>query len=186
MKKIALLLVLALCLPTFCFAATSITKADLYAQPEDSILLVVTTDEAFAEVDTEIEKIKTTVSFDDYFNAVDENEEKVQLADIEELQPVTVYEFFPIEIKEEEKETEKEYEDEETIVVNVPTVYDVGERVIVLIGINTEENGEENIKWYAFEGVGVDGGVQLTLKAEFIELMAAKGEFMAIASKTKY
>ena len=67
-----------------------------------------------------------------------------------------------------------------------PTPYTAGEKVVVLIGLVTENtDGTQSIEWVAYEGVGVgsEGAIEVELDAAIIVAAQNGTALMAVASK---
>ena len=184
MKKIALLLALLLCVCSVAVAdVSSKTGEDVYGS-STVILYISVAEDRQEEAAEEAQRMGTAASFDDYFDAIDVDGNKVVLAEIPEIQPVTVYEFVPV--------NAINYEEsmgDITAIFAMATPYDEGEKLVILIGF-TNEDDPEKVDWFAFDGVGVvyEGvpGIQFTLTPEIVERIQEEGCFFAVASKTKY
>ena len=66
-----------------------------------------------------------------------------------------------------------------TVNMQFATAYEEGQKVLVLIGLISEES----IAWKAFDGESVNGGVQVELPEEIIMQIQNGKALMAVVSK---
>lgn len=140
----------------------------------------------------EIEKMAAAESFEEYFadatdfsgNAVD-LDEALEVTETEELK---VYECLPVIAGGYKEEFGK---------VNVkmlfPTPYEVGQKVMVMIGFVTiNEDGTQTVQWIAYDGYGIEstvddvtlqGCIQTILDPEIVEAIESGLALVAIVSK---
>ena len=70
-----------------------------------------------------------------------------------------------------------------TVNMQFATAYEEGQKVLVLIGLISEENGAESIAWKAFDGESVHGGIQVEPPEEIIMQIQNGKALMAVVSK---
>ncbi len=151
----------------------------------------------------EIDKLADSDTIDHYFGNIldiDGNvvtlEELLELLETEELH---VFEFCPAIAG-----GYQEVYGNVTATMLFSTPYEEGEKVIVLIGVvtlledeeqtaeQTEQNVEQTVQWYAFEGIGLEaiegqeeteGRVQVVLPPEIVEAIQNDIALLAVVSK---
>ncbi len=140
----------------------------------------------------EIEKMAAAESFEEYFadatdfsgNAVD-LDEALEVTETEELK---VYECLPVIAGGYKEEFGKVH-----VKMLFPTPYEVGQKVMVMIGFVTiNEDGTQTVQWIAYEGYGIEstvddvtlqGCIETTLDPEIVEAIETGLALVAIVSK---
>ena len=134
--------------------------------------------EAVAVCQQEMAKLTEAGNMADYFGEVtdvDGNEvdlEEKLGADADD--PLSVFEFYPVVASGFKKGCGLV-----TVSMQFATAYEEGQKVLVLIGLISEEN----IAWKAFDGESVNGGVQVGLPEEIIMQIQNGKALMAVVSK---
>lgn len=154
----------------------------------------------------EIDKLKDSDTIDHYFGNILDIEGNVvtleELLELLETEELHVFEFCPAIAG-----GYQEVYGNVTATMLFSTPYEEGEKVIVLIGIvtrledeeqteqtaeQTEQNVEQTVQWYAFEGIGLEaiegqeeteGRVQVVLPPEIVEAIQDDIALLAVVSK---
>lgn len=141
--------------------------------------------------DKELQKLIVAESIEHYFGEVKDTEgNPVVLSEIMELlgdEELIVHDFTPI--------IAGGFESgcgDLDVVMNFPTVYQAGQKVIVLFGVETENvdaNGDKIIEWIAVEGIGVEsnatdmGAIEISIPEELVLTMQENNTILAVVSK---
>ena len=201
---VSLLVVLVLCLSAVAFAESvpskttgDLTKFEVECEnmPADSgffIRPVVTDEEEYQEkveiCQNEIVKLAESENVVEYFGEVKNAEgEVVDIAALLESDTLNVFEFCPA-IAGEYDETYGNV----NIKMLFSTPYEKDEKVIVLVGLVTEEeDGTQTVEWIAYEGVGIEiedaeveeqGCIQVELDPEIIQAIQDGTALLAVVS----
>jgi len=169
-KLVSIILVLALCLSTVAAFAEEVTESvpskttgDLVAlETEDNVVFVIDTDNEMAQ--EELQKLIAAPSIAEYFGDVVSADGTV--APLPE--GVVIEEFFAVEVSGYDEE-----DGEVELVLVMPGPYEIGEEVMLLVGI---PEGDDTLTWYAFEGVAtaVDS-ISVTLTDEAMQMIQDAG-----------
>lgn len=195
MKKLFCLILTLVCIASAAFAAVpSRTTADMNTTTQvtdagnNPITGLTVTPVADTEADrvqyeqkleaakTELNKLREsfnqTGSIEAYFGEVaDTNDNPVSLAG------KTVDEFMPLAVSGVETIGDADV----NVGFNLATKYEMGESVVVLIGVVNDLTGE--VEWVALEGVGTeDGGIVVTFPAAVLAAIENGTAMMAVAS----
>lgn len=206
MKKIVCILVaLMLCLSAVAFAESvpskkvddltkvTVTGVNLPADSGFFLRLIVDNEEEYQHLveicQKEIEKLALSESIIDYFGVVkNTNEDVVDMVTQLESETLNVYEVWPV--------IAGGYEEDYgavTVEMLFSTPYEKNEKVLVLIGLVTEnQDNTQNVEWVAYDGFGMDlenagtegwGGIQAELDPEIILAIQNGTALLAIVSK---
>lgn len=195
-KMVSILLVLVLCLSAASALADVIVPSKTPVDDYEVIVIPTKTDSTKTEVKITLdpndpnavallEKMiavqKDGGSVDDFFGAVilpDGTASSVSA--LFGTDAVTVNELVGIKV-------EGTVGDKITLILDVPSVYQPGDKVYVLIGILVGEPGDVNaVTWYAFEATVTEKNqVAIELTPELFKAMQDKESVIAIVSVTK-
>lgn len=152
--------------------------------PEDAgleIRAVLQDEEEYQDLLTisqsEIEKLAATTVAEYFAEAKDVEEKPVDLAEMLGTEELKVYEFCPIIVN--------GYAEEYgalTVTLYFSTPYEVGQKVVVMIGlVNEVAQNMHTVEWTAYEGVGVNGELGVGIEVEVTpEVLLAIQDGMAL------
>ena len=192
MKKFVCIMLALMCFASVAVAATpSKTTGNMTAsdskltntQEEAGLVILIDYDgnnEEHAQMySDELVKLQAATPAAAYFGDVkDMQGNSVSLEELLGTDDVKVNEFAPLIV-----ENYKESYGNVTTTFTLPTFYNQGEKVVILIGIRNAQTGE--IEWIALEGVGVgeDGAIQVEFPPELLIAIQNSNALMAVASK---